>query len=77
MAIQVAIHAGLYWHENSILALLHREVFERAIHLKISAKKMKFIFKRYLEFEKQYGGPASVELVKEKAKAYVESRTIQ
>jgi len=51
-------------------------VFERAIHLKISAKKMKFIFKRYLEFEKQHGGPASVELVKEKAKAYVESRTI-
>ena len=43
--------------------------------MKISAKKMKFIFKRYLEFERQHGSSADVEAVKEKAKAYVESRT--
>ena len=55
---------------------MYREVFERAIHLKISAKKMKFIFKRYLEFERQHGSPAGVESVKEKAEAYVESRTM-
>ena len=44
--------------------------------MKISAKKMKFIFKRYLEFERQHGSLAGVEIVKEKAKAYVESRTM-
>ena len=52
-----------------------REIFERAINLKVSAKKMKFIFKRYLGFESSHGSPASVEAVKEKARAYVESRT--
>ena len=59
----------LFW------SVTYREVFGRAIHLKISAKKMKFIFKRYLEFERQHGSSAGVEAVKEKAKAYVESRT--
>ena len=43
--------------------------------MKISAKKMKFIFKRYLEFERQHGSSTDVEAVKEKAKAYVKSRT--
>ena len=36
---------------------------------------MKFMFKRYLEFEQKYGSGASVESVKEKARAYVEART--
>ena len=52
----------------------HREVLERAIHLKLSAKKMKLMFKRYLEFEKQQGSPASVEVVKDKARTYVEGK---
>ena len=52
-----------------------RDIYERAIHLKLSTKKMKFMFKRYLEFEQKYGSGATVESVKEKARAYVEART--
>lgn len=54
-----------------------RELLERAIHLKASAKKIKFLFKRFLDFEKQHGTPAGVEAVKEKARVFVESRTAE
>eukprot|EP00731_Ephydatia_muelleri_P020460 Em0013g187a len=53
-----------------------REIFERAIHLKISAKKMRFIFKRYVEFEKAHGTGAHVESIREKARTYVESKAL-
>lgn len=53
-----------------------RELFERAIHLKLSAKKMKFIFKRYVEFEKVHGTNAHVESIREKARTYVESKVL-
>ena len=52
-----------------------RDIYERAIHLKLSTKKMKFMFKRYLEFEQKHGCRADMEAVKEKARAYVEART--
>ena len=52
-----------------------RELFERAIHLKLSNKRMKFFFKRYLTFEEQYGNEATVLAVKEKALNYVKSVT--
>lgn len=52
-----------------------RDIYERAIHLKLSTKKMKFMFKRYLEFEQKHGSRVDVEAVKEKARAYVEART--
>lgn len=55
--------------------MLYRDIYERAIHLKLSTKKMKFMFKRYLEFEQKCGGGANVEAVKAKARAYVEART--
>ncbi|XP_033633254.1 protein RRP5 homolog [Asterias rubens] len=51
-----------------------RHLFERVIHLSLSAKKMKFFFKRYLEFEKKSGTDASVVEVKRKAVEYVESK---
>ena len=50
---------------------------ERAVHLKLSAKKMKLMFKRYLQFERQYGSPAGVEAVKDKARTYVETKLAQ
>ena len=53
----------------------YRELFERAIHLKLSSKRMKFFFKRYLNFEEQYGNEATVLAVKEKALTYVKSVT--
>ncbi|XP_072042808.1 LOW QUALITY PROTEIN: protein RRP5 homolog [Amphiura filiformis] len=52
-----------------------RHVFERVIHLTLSAKKMKFFFKRYLDFEKKYGTESTVDSVKQKAVEYVESKT--
>ncbi|XP_062988666.1 protein RRP5 homolog [Elgaria multicarinata webbii] len=52
-----------------------RDIFERVIHLSLAAKKMKFLFKRNLEYEKKYGTAETVEAVKAAALEYVESRT--
>ncbi|KAJ3065320.1 Protein RRP5 [Podochytrium sp. JEL0797] len=49
-----------------------RRLFERTIALKLSSKKMKFLFKKYLEFEKTKGTPEGVKHVKESAMEYVE-----
>ncbi|OWF35668.1 protein RRP5 homolog [Mizuhopecten yessoensis] len=51
-----------------------RQLFERVIHLKQSAKKMKFFYKKYLDFEKDYGDSETVENVRRKALEYVESQ---
>ena len=48
-----------------------RALFERAIHLQLKAKQMKFLFKRYLQYEQQHGDEATVAHVKEAALAYV------
>ncbi|XP_070539661.1 protein RRP5 homolog [Ptychodera flava] len=52
-----------------------RKLFERVIHLNLSPKKIKFFFKRYLEFEKKFGDENSVSSVKQKALEYVEAKT--
>ncbi|XP_072335851.1 protein RRP5 homolog isoform X2 [Scyliorhinus torazame] len=52
-----------------------RHLFERVVHLKLAPKKMKFFFKRYLEYEKKHGSEESVQAVKEKALEYVESKS--
>ena len=62
---------------ETLNCLFFREVLERAVHLKLSAKKMKLMFKRYLQFERQYGSPAGVEAVKDKARTYVETKLAQ
>jgi rRNA biogenesis protein RRP5 len=41
--------------------------------MKWSTKKMKFFFKKYLEFEKTKGTPEGVNHVKEAAMRYVET----
>ncbi|GCC31019.1 hypothetical protein chiPu_0009473 [Chiloscyllium punctatum] len=53
-----------------------RHLFERVIHLKLAPKKMKFFFKRYLEYEKKHGSEERVQDVKEKALKYVESTSL-
>ena len=58
-----------------LFSFFDRELFERAVHLKLSSKRMKFFFKCYLAFEEQYGNEATVLAVKEKALAYVKSVT--
>ncbi|XP_048052287.1 protein RRP5 homolog [Megalobrama amblycephala] len=51
-----------------------REIFDRVIHLSVSVKKIKFFFKRYLEYEKRNGTPETIQAVKQKAIEYVESK---
>ena len=51
-----------------------RSLFDRAIALNLSSTKMKFFFKRYLQFERDNGNENTVEAVKEKARQYVESK---
>lgn len=50
-----------------------RHLYTRIIHLKLSSKKAKFFFKKFLEFEKQYGDQLTVQNVKDLAQKYVES----
>ena len=48
-----------------------RALFERCIHTTLPPKKMKFVFKKYLEYEKKHGDEDTVEDVKRKAMDYV------
>ncbi|KAM5141017.1 protein RRP5 homolog isoform 2-T2 [Mantella aurantiaca] len=52
-----------------------RDIFERVIHLSLAAKRIKFFFKRYLEYEKKHGNEKTIQAVKEKALQYVESKS--
>ncbi|RKO83650.1 hypothetical protein BDK51DRAFT_32283 [Blyttiomyces helicus] len=56
--------------KNSDLEITRR-LFGRAIQMKFSSKKIKFFFKKFLEFEKTHGTPEGVEHLKERAVAYV------
>lgn len=50
-----------------------RQLFERMISAKASARNMKAVFKKYLAFEISHGTEDTQELVKQKARAYVSS----
>ena len=50
-----------------------RRLFERVTALRVSSKKMKFFFKRYLAYARSTDDDDLVEHVKEKARAWVES----
>ncbi|KAF4369032.1 hypothetical protein F8388_013361 [Cannabis sativa] len=50
-----------------------RALFERATCLSLAPKKMKFLFKKYLEYEKSLGDEERIEHVKKRAMEYVES----
>jgi rRNA biogenesis protein RRP5 len=52
---------------------LIRRLFERVIHMKFSSKKMKFFFKRYLEYEKKHGDEESIAHVKNAALEYIQT----
>ncbi|XP_026861413.2 protein RRP5 homolog [Electrophorus electricus] len=51
-----------------------RDLFDRVIHLSVSVKKVKFFFKRYLDYEKKHGTSESIQAVKQKALEYVDSK---
>ncbi|WCJ34083.1 rRNA biogenesis protein RRP5 [Euphorbia peplus] len=50
-----------------------RALFERAICQSLPPKKMKFLFKKYLEYEKSLGDEERIESVKQKAMEYVQT----
>ncbi|KAF0907052.1 hypothetical protein E2562_014658 [Oryza meyeriana var. granulata] len=50
-----------------------RALFERVTCLSLPPKKMKFLFKKYLEYEKSQGDEERIEHVKQKALEYVQS----
>lgn len=47
-------------------------LFERAVHLQLPPKKMKFLFKRYLQYEQEHGNAAAVAHVKKQALDFVQ-----
>jgi rRNA biogenesis protein RRP5 len=51
-----------------------RALFERVTAMSLSSKKMKFFFKRYLEYEKTEGDETTVEHVMQRAREYIESK---
>lgn len=52
-----------------------RQLFERVVSLKFSSKKMKFLFKKYLQFEEQHGTEDQEEHVKALARSWVAARS--
>jgi rRNA biogenesis protein RRP5 len=50
-----------------------RHLFQRMTTIKMSPRNMKTIFKKYLSFEIVHGDDKTQELVKQKAKAYVDN----
>jgi rRNA biogenesis protein RRP5 len=51
-----------------------RALLERATHLELAPKAMKFLFKRFLDFERKVGDATRVEHVKQRAMEYVSSK---
>uniref|UniRef100_T1IID0 S1 motif domain-containing protein n=1 Tax=Strigamia maritima TaxID=126957 RepID=T1IID0_STRMM len=51
-----------------------RSLLERAISINGASRQMKFLFKKYFEFEKVHGDARSIEHVKRKAKDYIGSQ---
>ncbi|CAA0842788.1 Unknown protein [Striga hermonthica] len=52
---------------------LIRALFERAISLSLPPRKMKFLFKKYLEYEKSIGDEERIKSVMNKAMAYADN----
>ena len=53
-----------------------RAIFERIITLKFTAKKMRFFFKRYIDFESQFGTNDRIQRIKQKELEYVEAKNV-
>lgn len=50
-----------------------QRLYERIVHMKLSSKKAKYFFKRYLQFEKTHGNDSTITHVKELVKNYVDN----
>jgi hypothetical protein len=49
-----------------------RRLFERVSSLRLSSKKMKYVFKRWLTWEQEHGNEQTVAHVKDRAREYVQ-----
>lgn len=56
---------------SHVLFVLNRQTLERAVTHKIPMKKMRTLFKKYLDFEQKYGNDETVAKVKALAANYV------
>ncbi|MCO5551934.1 hypothetical protein L7F22_005441 [Adiantum nelumboides] len=67
---------NVYLDQETVLgdSSVIRALFERVTSLELPPKKMKFLFKKYLEYEKTHGNEERVDYVKGKAMQYVETR---
>jgi len=69
-----------YAYVNKEIKSGHRHkacsLFERRITLKTNIRNIKTIFKKYLNFEVNYGSEEFQELVKRKAKEYIQNNSI-
>lgn len=52
-----------------------RKTFEKATSLNLNPKKMKSLFKKWLDFEKEHGDASLCQVVKQRAVQYVQQRT--
>jgi rRNA biogenesis protein RRP5 len=67
--------ASLCSYIHVLIWNLRRRLCDRATSMNLSTKKMKFLFKKHLEYAKAMGDAKAVETVKAKARAYVEAKT--
>ena len=56
-----------------LILILIRHIFNRIVQIGLTAKRMKFIFKKFMDFEKTHGNEQEYEKVKELAIKYVET----
>lgn len=54
-----------------------RSLLSRATSLSLPPKKMKLLFRRWLEYEQAHGSPADVAAVKQRAVQYMEEQALQ
>ena len=63
---------GVIRYRNFFCCTDDRRLFQRVLALKMSTKKAKFFFKKWLQWEMESGDAAGVEDVKRQAREYVE-----
>ncbi|KAK8381706.1 hypothetical protein O3P69_015033 [Scylla paramamosain] len=64
-----SVYVDLLTKNNDIEGARH--VLERMTSLKLRLKKMRFVFKKFLDFEKEHGNSQSVEAVKQRVEEFV------
>lgn len=67
----------MFKYNNLTILNIFRFVLERAISHKLNARKMKFLFKKWIELEEKFGDQDKIEKVRQMALEYIEKVTDQ